>query len=100
MCSKIGVELMKNSFKKVYHYLFEYDNDKLSIYNQYYSEILSTLEFALLHHAFVLLSYQDGSSEIGQITKQISPGKFVLSSMNKKLLRIIDLDTIFRVDLA
>lgn len=55
---KNEVKLMKNPFKKVYHYLFEYDNDKLSIYNQYYGEIISTLEFALLHHAFVLLSYQ------------------------------------------
>lgn len=91
---------MKNSLKKIYHYFFDYDEEKLSIYNQYQNEILSSLSFALLHRAYVLISYQNGTSEIGQITKQVSAGRFILRSINKKLIKIIDIDTIFRVDLA
>lgn len=91
---------MKNSLKRIYHYLFEYDEEKLSIYNQYHSEILFSLEYAILHRAYVLLSYQDGTSEIGQITKRISAGRFILRSTNCKLLKVVDLDSIFRVDLA
>ncbi len=91
---------MKNSLKKIYHYLFDYDIDKLSIYDQYHSEILSSLEFALLHRAYVLLRYQDGTSEIGQVIKHISAGRFALRTTKQKLIKVIDLDNIFRVDLA
>lgn len=90
---------MKNSLKKIYHYLFAYDEDKLSIYSQFHNEILSSLHYALLQRAYALISYQDGTSEIGQITRQISAGRFVLRSADCKLLKIIDLDNIFRVDL-
>lgn len=90
---------MKNSLKKIYHYLFDYDDDRLSIYNQFHSEILSSLQYALLHRAYALISYQDGSSEIGQITNQVSAGRFVLRSADCKLLKVIDLDNIFRIDL-
>lgn len=90
---------MKNSLKKIYHYLFAYDEDKLSIYSQFHREIISSLNYALLNRAYVLLSYQDGSSEIGQIIKRISIGRFVLRSTDCKLLKVIDMDSIFRVDL-
>ena len=92
--------LMKNSLKKIYHYFFDYDEDKLSIYSQYYYEILTDLNSALLHRSYVLVSYQDGTSEIGQIIKRISAGRFILRLENKKLIKIVDIDTIFRVDFA
>ncbi len=91
---------MKNSLKRIYHYLFDYDEDKLSIYNQFHSEILSLLNYALLHRAYVLLRYQDGSSEIGQIIKRVSTGRFAFRTTNQKLIKVIDLDNIFRIDLA
>lgn len=91
---------MKNSLKKIYHYFFEYDDEKLSIYSQYQNEILASLNYALIRRAYVLLNYHDGSSEIGQITKRLSAGRFVLRTTNQKLIKVIDLDNVFRVDLA
>ena len=91
---------MKNSLKKIYHYFFDYDEDKLSIYSQYYYEILTDLNSALLHRSYILVSYQDGTSEIGQIIKRISAGRFILRLENKKLIKIVDIDTIFRIDFA
>ncbi|WP_317636945.1 hypothetical protein [Lactobacillus xylocopicola] len=91
---------MKNTLKKIYHYLFAYDDEKLSIYSQYQHEILTMLDRAMLYRVDVLLSYRDGRCEIGQITKRLSVGRFVLRSANQKLLHVVDLDDIFRIDLA
>ena len=90
---------MKNSLKKLCHYFFDYDDEKLSIYSQYNYEILAKLNSALLGRSYVLISYQDGTNEIGQIINRISAGRFVLRSVNKKIIKIIDLDNIFRIDL-
>lgn len=97
--SFLATEITK-PIKKVYHYLFEYDEDRLSIYGQFCGKILAYLSYALLHRAYVLLTYQDGSTEIGQITKRLSAGRFVLRSEDKKILKIVDLNDIFRVDLS
>ncbi|MEB3364558.1 hypothetical protein SDC49_16440 [Lactobacillus sp. R2/2] len=91
---------MKNSLRKIYHYFFDYDEDRLSIYSQYNYEVLDALNKALMQHSFVLISYQDGLSEIGQITGRVSAGRYVLRSANKKIIKIIDLDSIFRIDFA
>ncbi|WEV36349.1 hypothetical protein [Lactobacillus sp. ESL0677] len=91
---------MKNSLKKIYHYLFTYDDDKLSIYNQAYRHILTTLNFALLHRDFVMITYPNDTSEIGQIVKRVSTGRFILRSNDRKILTIIDVSNIFRIDLA
>lgn len=91
---------IKKPLKKAYHYLFEYDPDRMSIYEQLPGEILAFLSYAILHHAFVMITYPDASVEIGQITRRLSAGRFVLRSSDAKVLKIIDLDDIFRVDLA
>ena len=91
---------MKNSLRKIYHYFFDYDEDRLSIYSQYNYEVLAALNKALMQHSFVLISYQDGLSEIGQIRGRVSAGRYVLRSANKKIIKIIDLDSIFRIDFA
>ena len=90
---------MKNSLKKLCHYFFDYDYEKLSIYSQYNYEILTELNRAILGRSYVLISYQDGTSEIGQIINRISAGRFILRSVNKKIIKIIDIDNIFRIDL-
>ncbi|WEV50487.1 hypothetical protein OZX69_05860 [Lactobacillus sp. ESL0731] len=91
---------MKNSLKKIYHYLFTYDDDRLSIYNQAYRHILTALNFALLHRDFVMITYPNDTSEIGQIVKRVSAGRFILRSNDRKILKIIDVSNIFRIDLA
>lgn len=91
---------IKTPFKKAYHYLFEYDLNRMSIYGQFSGKILAYVSFAILHHAFVMITYPDGQTEIGQITHRVSAGRFVLRSSDEKILKIIDLDDIFRIDLA
>ncbi|MDF7638729.1 hypothetical protein PT285_04875 [Lactobacillus sp. ESL0791] len=86
--------------KKLYHYLFSYDEDKLSIYGQDGSKILAKLSFALLHKPYILLTYQDGSSDIGQIIKRLSPHRFVFRLDEQKILKIVNVKEILRVDFA
>lgn len=91
---------IKSPFKKLYRHLFYYDLDKISIYSQIDGKILAYLSLALLHHAFVLITYPNGESEIGKITKRISSSKFLLKSSDNKILKIISLKDIYRIDMA
>ena len=91
---------MKNSLKKIYHYLFDYDNNKPDGTNQYSSEILTLLTMAMHNQKYVLVTFQDGQSEIGQVNQQLSAQKFILRSTNQKLLHIVDINYLIRVDLA
>ena len=90
---------LSTQLRKAYHYLFECITDKLSIYSQFNGKILARISYAILHKNFILITFQDGSHEIGQISKRISIGRFVLRDVDKKILRIVDIDDIFRVDL-
>ncbi|UXN11235.1 hypothetical protein [Lactobacillus amylovorus] len=90
---------LTKKLKKAYHHLFEYNTDKLCIYSQFNGIILARLSYAILHKNYILITFQDGSYEIGQILKRISIGRFVLRDIDRKILRIVDIDDIFRVDL-
>lgn len=56
---------LTTQLKKAYHYLFEYNTDKLSIYSQFNGKILARMSYAILHKNFILITFQDGSHEIG-----------------------------------
>ena len=90
---------LTKKLKKAYQYLFEYNTDKLCIYSQFNGIILARLSYAILHKNYILITFQNGSYEIGQIPKRISIGRFVLRDIDRKILRIVDIDDIFRVDL-
>lgn len=90
---------LENQFKKAYHYLFEYDTEKLSIYGQFSAKILAYLTYAILHKNYIMITYRDGSNEIGKVSKRLSAGRFVLSNIDQKILRIVDIDDIFRIDI-
>lgn len=90
---------LEKQFKKAYRYLFEYNTDKLSIYSQFSGKILAYLTYAILHKNYLMITYRDGTSEIGKISKRLSAGRFVLSDIDQKILRIVDIDDIFRIDL-
>jgi hypothetical protein len=94
--------LVKEKVQAAYHYLFQYDRDRLSLFSQNNAKILRRLSQAYQESAFVLITYQNGKNEIGQITKQLSISRFVLRNLNHndKMLKIVDLNDIFRVDLA
>lgn len=92
--------ILKRPIKRAYHYLFSYDPERMAINGQYNGKILAYLSLALLKHAFVMITYPDASTEIGQITRRLSAGRFVLRSSDEKILKIVDLDDIFRIDLA
>lgn len=94
------VTKIQSPLKKAYHYLFEYNVERMSIDGQFSGKVLALLSFAILHRAFVMITYPDGQTEIGQITRRLSAGRFLLKSSDAKVLKIIDLDDIFRIDLA
>ncbi|KRM99063.1 hypothetical protein FD18_GL000149 [Lactobacillus taiwanensis DSM 21401] len=58
------------------------------------------MEHALFHKEFILLTYQNGKTEIGQLIKRTSAGRFVLDSYDNNIIRIIDLNDIFNVEAA
>lgn len=86
--------------KQVYHYLFSYDEEKLTTYGQPGYVILNLLQKALLEQDFVLITYTDGDSELGKITQRLDDGRFVLRGLDGKLLRVLNFDTLFKVDLG
>ncbi|MFC2694805.1 MAG: hypothetical protein ACFN0Y_02170 [Lactobacillus sp.] len=86
--------------KQVYHYLFSYDEAKLTTYGQQDYVMLNLLRQALLEQAFVLVTYKDGQSDLGKITQRLDDGRFVLRGLDGKLLRVLNWDRLFKVDLA
>jgi hypothetical protein len=86
--------------KKVYHYLFSYDEDKLTTYGQAGYVMLQLLQKALLSQAFVLVTYKDGQSDLGKITQRLDDGRFVLRGLDGKLLSVLNPNRLFKVDLA
>ena len=93
-------KIITRPIQKAYHYLFEYDFNRISIKGQYTNKIVRYLSYALLYRTYVMITYPDCSTDIGQITKKISAGRFVLKTHDGNVLKIIDLDDIFRIDLA
>lgn len=85
--------------KEAYHYLFAYDPRRLTTYSQSKQKILRLLSQALLHRLPVLLTYPDGKSEIGYVSKRLSAGRFLFLTHQAHLLRLIDLEDVFRLDL-
>ncbi|KRL19437.1 hypothetical protein FD39_GL000957 [Lactobacillus amylolyticus DSM 11664] len=94
------VAKIKSPIKRAYHYLSEYDFDRMSIDGQIAGKILAYLSYAILHHVFVMITYYDGHTDIGQISRRLSAGRFVFLCSDNKILKIVDLDDIFRVDLT
>ena len=82
---------LNNYSKKIYNYFFTYNINKLTTFAQ---------EHALFHKEYILLTYQNGKTEIGQLIKRTSAGRFVLDSYDNNIIRIIDLNDIFNVETA
>lgn len=91
---------LNNYSKLIYNYFFTYNIDKLTTFAQDPGKIIRILEHALFHKEFILLTYQNGKTEIGQLIKRTSAGRFVLDSYDNNIIRIIDLNDIFNVEAA
>lgn len=91
---------LNNYSKLIYNYFFTYNIDKLTTFAQDPGKIIRILEHALFHKEFILLTYQNGKTEIGQLIKRTSAGRFVLDSYDNNIIRIIDLNDIFNVEVA
>ena len=91
---------LNNYSKKIYNYLFTYNINKLTTFAQDPGKIIRILEHALFHKEYILLTYQNGKTEIGQLIKRTSTGRFVLDSYDNNIIRIIDLNDIFNVETA
>lgn len=93
---------LKKNLIKIYNYLFSYDPDKLSIWSLAERQKADRLEKALLERKFILIYDRKGKAEIGQLIKQISVSRYIFKSKDSqgKILKIIDLSDIFRVDLG
>lgn len=84
--------------KRLYNYLFVYAPKRLSTYSQPKQRLVADLTKALLTQVPVLLTYPDGSSEIGRISKRLSAGRFLFLTHDQQLLRLLDLEDVFRLD--
>ncbi|MDE6546644.1 MAG: hypothetical protein K2L65_02420 [Lactobacillus sp.] len=91
---------LNNYSKQIYNYFFTYNINKLTTFAQDPGKIIRILEHALFHKEYILLTYQNGKTEIGQLIKRTSAGRFVLDSYDNNIVRIIDLNDIFNVDAA
>jgi hypothetical protein len=91
---------LNNYSRLIYNYFFTYNIDKLTTFAQDPGKIIHILEHALFHKEFILLTYQNGKTEIGQLIKRTSAGRFVLDSYDNNIIRIIDLNDIFNVEAA
>lgn len=91
---------LNNYSKKIYNYLFTYNINKLTTFAQDPGKIIRILEHALFHKEYILLTYQNGKTEIGQLIKRTSAVRFVLDSYDNNIIRIIDLNDIFNVETA
>ena len=69
---------LNNYSKQIYNYFFNYNINKLTTFAQDPSKIIRILEHALFHKEYILLTYQNGCTEIGQLIKRTSAGRFVL----------------------
>lgn len=86
--------------KNIYHYFFEYDLAKLTTFAQEPSLIIRKLEQAFFQRQFVLITYQNGRTEIGQLIARSTNGRFVLRSHDRTVYRLIDLSSIFNIEVA
>lgn len=91
---------LNNYSRLIYNYFFTYNIDKLTTFAQDPGKIIRILEHALFHKEFILLTYQNGKTEIGQLIKRTSAGRFVLDSYDNNIIRIIDSNDIFNVEAA
>lgn len=91
---------LNNYSRLIYNYFFTYNIDKLTTFAQDPGKIIRILEHALFHKEFILLTYQNGKTEIGQLIKRTSAGRFVLDSYDNNIIHIIDLNDIFNVEAA
>ena len=91
---------LNNYSKKIYNYFFTYNVNKLTTFAQDPGKIIRILEHALFHKEYIFLTYQNGKTEIGQLIKRTSAGRFVLDSYDNNIIRIIDLNDIFNVETA
>ena len=93
------LQTARQAGKQLYHYLFSYDPERLTTYSQAKQQILQRLTQALLHRWPILLTYPNGQTEIGYVTRRVSAGRFLFLTHDRHLLRLVDLEAIFRIDL-
>lgn len=90
---------LNNQIKKIYNHFFSYNLEILTSYGQQQDQIINKLEFAFFHRDFILLTYQNGKTEIGKIIGGIDCSMIILKS-NDKLLHLINLSDIFKIEFA
>ncbi|WP_308876191.1 hypothetical protein, partial [Lactobacillus delbrueckii] len=61
--------------KKAFHYLFAYDEDRLTLRGDSLAVKLAKLQLAFLKRQYLLVTLNDGSWRVGKITKRISPSR-------------------------
>ncbi|CCI81928.1 hypothetical protein [Lactobacillus hominis] len=94
-----SIQAKINSYAKhAYHHFFDYNLDALTTYAQSPAKIIRILEHALFYREFVLITYQNGTTEIGQLVGRTSSGRFILRSHDHKMYHIIDLGDLFNIE--
>ena len=87
------------SLKKAFHYLFAYDEDRLTLRGDSLAVNLAKLQLAFLKRQYLLVTLNDGSWWVGKITKWISPSRFVFSDADNKIFYLLDINDILTVEL-
>ena len=95
----IQKKLFKHT-KNIYNHFFNYDIDKLTTFAQEPTIIIRKLEQAFFQKSFVLITYQNGKNEIGQLIARSTNGRFVLRTYDHKIYRLIDLSSIFNIEVG
>ena len=85
--------------KKAFHYLFAYDEDRLTLRGDSLVVNLAKLQLAFLQRQYLLVTLNDGSWRVGKITKRISPGRFVFRDADNKIFYLLDINDILTVEL-
>ncbi|GHV98406.1 hypothetical protein lacNasYZ03_13440 [Lactobacillus nasalidis] len=85
--------------KKAFHYLFAYDEDRLTIRGDSLTINLAKLHLAFLKRQYLLITLNDGSWQVGKITKRVSASRFVFRDADSKIFYLLDVNDILTVEL-
>lgn len=92
-------EKVSQPVKNLYNYLFSYDSAKLTTFGQTAYQILNRLSYAKLHKDYVLVTFINGKTLIGKLRSFPAYDKFVMQDVDHKLLHIVNLNKVLRIDL-
>lgn len=92
-------EKITHPVKNLYNYLFSYDPDKLTTFGQSVYQILNRLSYAKLHKDYILVTFNNGKTLIGKMRSFPTYDRFVVQDIDQKLLHIINLNKVLRIDL-